>query len=733
MSEIIDNFEVCEVIHKKFKKIINKIYVFDDKKGLNVLFVTLYDKVFGFGSNDFGVCGFGHQMVVNEPNIIEELCDKSVILFQNGYGFAFALTSDNKLYGWGRNDCGQLGLNVINPQKIYKPVLIDDFNNIVIKQISCGFNHTLLLSSDGYVYGWGDNTYGQIGCGNEFVKNISVITQLESLPTIKSIHCSFHQSFALTLECNGMVYSWGYNNWCQLGYEFKQDECIFAPILIDNLSYITSICSSNTNTYFLSNSGNIYFCGLYHDENNKESFQVNPNIIKFPKLITFLNIFKSSKSYHTVHSKIIHRDEHSIASYLQGDQIFELIHNRTMKLKFKSVREFYSENYQMTPETICIKIETIEKESFENIIGKYIQNEITISNLILKNFTICKNPNLNNFTIKYFHIFDDNNGFNILFVSKEDKVYSFGSNQFGSCGLGHNKNVKDPQIIPELCYKNIEQFSNGLDFVLGIDNDNKLYGWGRNNYGQLGKSMINGVFNKPALIGGLNNISMKQIFCGSFHTLMLTSDRLVCGWGDNRHGQIGCGKESGEYISITTHIDSLLNIKSIHCSFNKSFALTDNGMVFSWGQNDSCDLGQELDRYECIFEPKLIENLENIKSICCSKNSTYFLTMNGEFYFCGKYFNEINVKCYQTIPVFLTNSLVIHTLYSMNTYQRSEAIGCALTDECVYYLHNKTIEKTHYKTFEEFYSNECQLTHKIFYLDLLMKLHEDKIKIQGNF
>ena len=130
--------------------------------------------------------------------------------------------------------------------------------------------------------------------------------------------------------------------------------------------------------------------------------------------------------------------------------------------------------------------QVIEDEIVKSITGIYIEHKIPISIDILKSFTICNNSNLNNFKIKYIHIFDDNNGFNVLFISKEDNVYGFGSNQFGVCGLGHNNNVKDPQIIPELCNENIQQFHNGLSFVLGVTSDNKLYGWGNNSLCQLG-------------------------------------------------------------------------------------------------------------------------------------------------------------------------------------------------------------------------------------------------------
>ena len=260
----------------------------------------------------------------------------------------------------------------------------------------------------------------------------------------------------------------------------------------------------------------------------------------------------------------------------------------------------------------------------------------------------------------------------------DDKVYGFGTNQWGVCGLGHNKNVKDQQIIPELCDKNIQQFYNGLGFVLGLTSDNELYGWGRNNWFQLGSETLNKENNKPIKINIKDKV-IKQISCGSNHTLVLTSDGLVYRWGRNSKGQIGCGKELIQKTLITRLI-SLPIIKSIHCSFCESFALTDNGMVYSWGRNKWCELGHELKQNECIFEPKLIINLTNITSICSSNNNRYFLSIDGNIYFCGGYFDKNGIKCYQMVPKLLTNQLNIHSLHSIDCYQPNYPIGCALSD-----------------------------------------------------
>ena len=112
--------------------------------------------------------------------------------------------------------------------------------------------------------------------------------------------------------------------------------------------------------------------------------------------------------------------------------------------------------------------------------------------------------------------------------------------------------------------------------------------------------------------------------------------------------RLGCGKELGQKISVITELKTLKEIKSIHCSICSSFALTDNGMVYSWGENHFCHLGHELKENECVFVPKLIESLTKITSICSTIFNTYFLSRDG-IYFCG-FFIETDEICYQLSP-----------------------------------------------------------------------------------
>ena len=49
--------------------------------------------------------------------------------------------------------------------------------------------------------------------------------------------------------------------------------------------------------------------------------------------------------------------------------------------------------------------------------------------------------------LKAFHVFDDKKGYNGLFITSDDKVYGFGQNTWGCCGLGHNTFVNEPQVL----------------------------------------------------------------------------------------------------------------------------------------------------------------------------------------------------------------------------------------------------------------------------------------------
>ena len=280
-----------------------------------------------------------------------------------------------------------------------------------------------------------------------------------------------------------------------------------------------------------------------------------------------------------------------------------------------------------------------------------------------------------------------------MFITSDDKVFGFGSNCFGCCGLGHNSVVNEPQIIPELCHKNIKQFFIGMFFILAISDDNKVFGWGRNNFGECGRGTIDSfvVYLLPKLID-FNNELVIQISCGGAHSMALTSSGHIYSWGWNRFGQIGCGQEKGEIISKPYHLKYFNNlcIKSIYSSLCRSFALTSDGLVYSWGYNEFGVLGHQLDSNEIVFEPRLIK-VSNVISVCHSTFNTYFLTNERTLYFCGQYISENDILLYQKIPKLFESEIKFSSLHSITSYQRKRVISSAIYENYVFLLEFNSI------------------------------------------
>ena len=214
MSELLNRFEIFSKISDEIKHKIEIFHVSND--GNTAIFITSGGKVFGFAFTLCGWFGLRYNSVVNEPQIIPELCHKDIQQFFIGGTFILCLSRDKHVYGWGNNDHGQLGRgytkSIVSSKGISEPDI--KFGSESVIQLSVGFNHCLALTEEGSVYGWGSNEYGQIGCGEEKGDKITSPLHLDIFPqfSVKTIHCFDNQSFVLTID--GLVYSWGHNYWC---------------------------------------------------------------------------------------------------------------------------------------------------------------------------------------------------------------------------------------------------------------------------------------------------------------------------------------------------------------------------------------------------------------------------------------------------------------------------------------------------------------------------------------
>ena len=646
----IDKFEISVDISEDVRNIIKYFHVFK-YFAQNILFVTIDDKVFGLGDNYCGVCGLGHQNKIRTLELIPELCDKGVIKFFNGRNFVLCLTSDNKLYSWGKNNHGQLGIGQLNKYKIFKPQLIEYFNNKTIVQVCCGQRNSSVLTSDNCVHLWGYYN-------NE--NDIESQIECELKEEIKSIYSSESTTFCIT-NC-GKVYYW------------KEYNRKFQLISIESLQNIESISSKKSYTYFIS-----FDSKIYSMNNNNERLLTEINTIFIIENPKFGANFQSISN---PFSECVLFNDHS------G---YEFKGNECWKTKYKNPFDYYCDKYEVTFETIELKVMENIRNEVSKTTNYFIKNFVSQENdlsYILKTFPISNKIGVLRSFIKYFYLFFDTLGHNILFITNDDYVYGFGNNNNGLCGLGHNKSVSEPQIIRELCYKNVIKFFNCYTFAMALTNDYQLYAWGN------GTSEDFGSFSKPTKIFDSEECKIENIYCSTYHALILNVEGKIYGWGDNSEGQIDCGKEI--FITTPLKIEKLPKIKIIACNNVYSIAVSEANLIIVWGKD--------------ICENIVIEFEHDILNICMDKFSksqySYILTKNGEILYCD--------------------------IISKGIFKKSYYLVLVVIENCVYFLNTKQeLVRTQYKTVYDYCAEELQITYKTIDLKLQNEIQTKELNIKG--
>eukprot|EP01132_Coremiostelium_polycephalum_P008032 gene8032-9880_t len=211
-------------------------------------------------------------------------------------------TTKPYLYGCGNNEYGQVGI-LDNGDDVKKSMihqisstgsgLPDD-----IIEVCCGDHHNLILDKNRLVYSMGWGLYNQLGHGrtnNEYSPKL--IQDLKDVVIIK-IACGTWHSLVLTNE--NEVYSFGFGEHGQLGH--SNNESSPYPKLIDSLFdlKIVSISCGNRSSLFLDDQNRIFFCGYNKYgglplslENNNHSNE----FINSPKPIYQLGDYKLENIY----------------------------------------------------------------------------------------------------------------------------------------------------------------------------------------------------------------------------------------------------------------------------------------------------------------------------------------------------------------------------------------------------------------------------------------------------
>ena len=199
----------------------------------HTLALGIEGEVYAWGANAKGQLGLGTEsMRLGSESFPKKLWDQETndqkfVVISAGGKHSSAVTKDGRVYTWGANCCGQLGLGVVAWLKVFPTLVTGLIKEQDVVMTSCGDKHTLLLTRNGGLWSTGRGSEGQqlsIGIDNQHVYAFDRITE-NGFNQQRVITAIGGDGNSIAVRQDGAVITWG------AGYSSNLSRDIFMHLM----------------------------------------------------------------------------------------------------------------------------------------------------------------------------------------------------------------------------------------------------------------------------------------------------------------------------------------------------------------------------------------------------------------------------------------------------------------------------------------------------------------------
>lgn len=531
-------------------------------------------KVWGWGYNNNGQLGDNSVSSRITPVSLKGSVKTFCKISAGSDGFTLAIDKNGRAWGWGYNGYGGLGDNSITNR--CTPVSVLGAAKTFC-QISSGTSGTLAIDKNGRAWAWGYNNFGQLG-DNSITSRRTPVSVLGAIKTFCAIDSGFY--FSLAVDKNGKAWAWGYNNYGQLG-----DNSITSrrtPVAVGGAAKtFCNISNGTSHSLGIDKNGRSWAWGynLYGRlGDNSQTSRRTP-----------VRVLGAAKTF----CKISAGDAHSLGIDKNGmvwgwgyngyGQLGDnSINNRITPISVVGAVKTFCQVSAGTNHSIALdkngKVWGWGYNSYGQLGDNSAMSKLTPITVLGATKTFCELEGGRNI-IGY--------GNHSVAIDKNGKVWGWGYNNYGQLGDNSINNALTPVSIAGST-KTFCQISGGGWHVAGLDKNGKAWGWGYNNFGQLGDNSITSKRTPVGVLGATKTFC--EISAGRQHTVAISASGRLWAWGYNNRGQLG----DNSIVSKNTPVSVTGATKTfcyINCGNQYTLGIDKNGKAWGWGYNNYGQLG----------------------------------------------------------------------------------------------------------------------------------------------